>query len=567
MGAPVLATDVETTQLLTYSLSGSDAGSFSITSDTAANDAGRGGQISVKSGVKLDHETKPSYMVRVTATDPDNLSASIDVTIMVTDMNEAPEVTGDGEIDYAENGTRSLETFRAVDPEGRMIYWSLLRTIPQPAPIVDGTALQDTDIEDADDFSISAGGVLSFNIPPDHEGADDEGTDNEYKIVVVASDGAPGAGTGIVPDPTQMGYKKVVVEVTDVGEGGMVTLPSLQPQVGVELMATLTDPEVPSPVSLSWKWEKSRSRSSWTAIDGAGETATHSPGSTSENYYLRVTASYEDDEGTDRTAQAVSAMMIRTEPTTTDEGAAFPAEADANNRTINENSPAGANVGDPVAATDTQDDVLTYSLSGTNVESFDIDPATGQITVGPRTVLDHEAAPNYTVMVTAREASGAMEAMAEVTITVRDVNEAPMVTEGVTMLELPEYDADTIDTNAETEDTRAKTVDTYVATDPEAGMPTWKLQGPDMDKLMIGTDGALTFREAPNYEMPADAGRDNVYNVTVVGHRRWHGGRRGDDRHAGRGHHGHQRGRGRYGNPVGAAAEDRGRADGRRHRH
>ena len=37
-----------------------------------------------------------------------------------------------------------------------------------------------------------------------------------------------------------------------------------------------------------------------------------------------------------------------------------------------------------------------------------------------------------------------------------------------------------------------------------------------MDKLMIGSNGALTFKEAPNYEMPADAGRDNVYNVTVV---------------------------------------------------
>ena len=37
-----------------------------------------------------------------------------------------------------------------------------------------------------------------------------------------------------------------------------------------------------------------------------------------------------------------------------------------------------------------------------------------------------------------------------------------------------------------------------------------------MDKLMIGSNGALTFKKAPNYEMPADAGRDNVYNVTVV---------------------------------------------------
>ena len=34
--------------------------------------------------------------------------------------------------------------------------------------------------------------------------------------------------------------------------------------------------------------------------------------------------------------------------------------------------------------------------------------------------------------------------------------------------------------------------------------------------MIDSSGGALTFKEAPNYEMPADAGRDNVYNVTVV---------------------------------------------------
>ena len=28
--------------------------------------------------------------------------------------------------------------------------------------------------------------------------------------------------------------------------------------------------------------------------------------------------------------------------------------------------------------------------------------------------------------------------------------------------------------------------------------------------------GALTFKEVPNYEMPADSNKDNVYMVTVV---------------------------------------------------
>ena len=66
-------------------------------------------------------------------------------------------------------------------------------------------------------------------------------------------------------------------------------------------------------------------------------------------------------------------------------------------------------MGDPVKATDSTDDVLTYSLDGMDADKFEIDPATGQITVGPRTILDAEVAdPTYDVMVRATEA-GAVE--------------------------------------------------------------------------------------------------------------------------------------------------------------
>ena len=162
-------------------------------------------------------------------------------------------------------------------------------------------------------------------------------------------------------------------------------------------------------------------------------------------------------------------MKARAAPTTTDADAAFP--EDANARTVNENSPAGTNVGDPVAAMDTQDDVLTYSLTGANTGMFMIDPATGQITVGPKTMLDHEATPSYTdVMVSVIGAGGGTAEIPAVTITVRDVNEAPMMIMGVTMLKLAEYDADTDPAIPANEDERgpgrAKTVSTYASVGP-----------------------------------------------------------------------------------------------------
>ena len=77
VGAPVTATDAER-DTLAYTLGGADAGSFSISSTT--------GQITVGSGTTLDYETRRSYTVVVTATDPSGESDTITVTINVTDV-------------------------------------------------------------------------------------------------------------------------------------------------------------------------------------------------------------------------------------------------------------------------------------------------------------------------------------------------------------------------------------------------------------------------------------------------------------------------------------------------
>ena len=68
--------------VLTYTLGGADAASFGIREGT--------GQLQTKAA--LDYETKQSYTVTVTATDPGGLSATVTVTIEVTDVNEPPVV-------------------------------------------------------------------------------------------------------------------------------------------------------------------------------------------------------------------------------------------------------------------------------------------------------------------------------------------------------------------------------------------------------------------------------------------------------------------------------------------
>ena len=116
-------------------------------------------------------------------------------------------------------------------------------------------------------------------------------------------------------------------------------------------------------------------------------------------------------------------------------------------------------------------------------------------------MLNHETTPEYTVTVTVTETGGNTDTQS-VTIMVRDVNEAPSVITGATMVEYVEGTETAVST-------------AYTASDPEEDTPVLSLQGADAGKFII-TAGALTFREIPNYEAPADAGANNVYNVTVV---------------------------------------------------
>ena len=252
---PVMAIDPNgTVDVLTYTLGGRDNDSFDIASDT--------GQITVKTGTKLDYEKKKSYMVTVTATDPSLAFVTIDVTINVVNVNEPPEIAGEDDTakEFRENSTSTIQTFSAKDPEGRQVYWSI--DIPDPLP----TGVGDADHAHNARFTISSSGALKFMTPPDYErpkGADiSEDNTNTYKVVVFASDDASNIGEAIYTDTAKISGRKFTVQVTNASETGKVTIDRRYPQVNVVVEATLMDgdaTEAQITAARDWKWYKGSS--------------------------------------------------------------------------------------------------------------------------------------------------------------------------------------------------------------------------------------------------------------------------------------------------------------------
>ena len=174
-------------------------------------------------------------------------------------------------------------------------------------------------------------------------------------------------------------------------------------------------------------------------------------------------------------------------------------------RGVDENTPAGRNFGDPVAARDDDLDALTYSLGGGFGSYFDIVEGTGQLRT--REPLNHEGRDSYsgTIMVSdgknaAGEADTEIDAVISVTITVEDVPEAPEVS-GRASIDIPEGSG--------------RFVESYFTTDPEGDTVGLSLVGTDSGDFEELGGGVLRFLTTPDYEAPADSNRDNSYLVRV----------------------------------------------------
>ena len=225
------------------------------------------------------------YMVTLQVRHDDEDIAFRPVTITVTDVDELGMLSGDDSFSYAEGGTDAVGTYTLTAiGDGPTVTWSL-----------DGT--------DKSDFMLEGTGMsrmLKFSSAPDYEAPADADGDNTYMVTVKASAGG------------EMDTQDVMVMVTNVDEMGTLVLSSTTPSVDAELTATLTD--LDGMVSgETWMWYKSMDMTfmdgNETVIDNA-TSMNYTPVADDAGYYLMVTVTYTDGEGSGKMKEEMTAAAV-----------------------------------------------------------------------------------------------------------------------------------------------------------------------------------------------------------------------------------------------------------------
>ncbi len=476
--ATYLASDPEGQFITRWSLSGSDGGDFLISGD---------GDLTFRNTPDYDRPADSNrdneYLVTVRAYDG-RTYGSLDVTITVSNVNEHDPVIRSGSrtsFTYREEGASALYTYRATDGDkDDVITWS-----------TGGT--------DGGDFTIDGDtGELTFLEPPDYEAPGDSGRDNQYNLTVVATDSG-----------RQSASLDVTVTVTAVDEGPEITgttaytVPEGQELAGATF--TARDPEDASAAVSSWR----------LAGSDAGDFTITDTGPNSAQLTFRNTPDYDRPADSNRdneylvTIRAYNGSTygsLDVTVTVTDRNEAEPVVTGRDTLSFRENTATTTRL-HTYRATDTdRDATITWSVSGTDGGDFTISTG-GELFFSD--IPDHERAADsgsdnvYEITVVASD--GTNRGTMAVTVTVTDVNEGPEIA-GTHSLSFAENTASD------------RVLATYTATDPEdpAGAITrWSVTGQDGGDFTINDGGELTFRNLPDHERPADANRDNMYEITV----------------------------------------------------
>ena len=186
---------------------------------------------------------------------------------------QPPTITTTGDPSpYPENGTGTVSTFQARDPEDRPVSWTVTGT-------------------DRHAFEISSNGVLTFSDPPDFENPTDSNRDSRYEIAVVA-----------INDLSLTGRMTVTVTVTN---DAADDVPQVMVQFGAASYAVAEGGTQMVTVTLSAAPERTvvipietANQGGATAADYSAvpQSVTFNSGDTSQTFTLDADADNENDD-------------------------------------------------------------------------------------------------------------------------------------------------------------------------------------------------------------------------------------------------------------------------------
>ena len=465
------ATDVDAGDTTTYTISGgADSSLFNIDANTGA--------LSFKTAPNFESPGSAAgtnaYNVQVRATDASGLSDTKSVTVNVTNANEAPVFASATEtITTVENQTNSLAIAAATD--------------------IDANNPLTYSISDADSliFNINARtGALSFKNAPDYE------AQSSYTVVVTATDGGGLSAT-----------KTVTVNVTNANEA---------PTFSSSTQTVLIEENRIGPIAITAATDVDAGDARRYTISGGADATLfnidantgalsfkagpdfEAPGSAAGTnaYDVQVTAT--DNGG----LTATKTVTVRV--TDVNDAPVFSPGTETVSIAENHTGPIAISRATDVDARDT----LSYSIfDGVDASKFTINSSTGALSFKTAPNYESPGSANrtnsYTLRVMVSDSSG-VGVLKAVTINVTNVNEAPTFSAGIETFSIAENQAGPIAITA--------------ATDVDAG-ETLRYSidgGADSLAFDINTStGALSFKNAPDYESPGSAAGTNAYSINV----------------------------------------------------
>jgi hypothetical protein len=398
-------------------------------------------------------------------------------------VNRPPELTSGngntGSYDHGENSS-VVATITATDPDNDALTFSL-----------SGGA-------DQSRFSINpTTGELSFNANPDYETPVDQGHDNTYEITVTVADGKGGSDS-----------QDISITVEDRNDTPVIVNPADAPASTISVAENtifITDVDGFDQDGDTLNYAiTGGADADWFTIDPHQGILRFTKGQNFEQagdengdgvYEVEYTVT--DPEGaSDTQTLRVRVIDDNEAPTLSSQGGTGAAQIYA---------PEGSTYVMTVTGHDVDGDAMTYSVAGEDGHLFAMNAETGVLSF--KTPPDFESPADadnnnqYRITNVVTDSHG-LQGTQNVVVYVQNVNEAPF------------FDGNADFSGLENE----QPVILLGGNDPDGDALTYRIVGgEDAGAFTISSGGTLSLIQTPDYEAPADANADNVYQVEIEG--------------------------------------------------